>query len=269
MNVKANQKIYEMPNVKKLFVMPSCGDESIAIGGCFYGYKYYCEKNNLSFKPIPIRDLYLGPVYTDEYIEKVIKKERLDKKCEIKKVVAIEKEVANLLAKGEIIARFVGRSEWGARALGNRSIIANPSNKESIRVLNQLIKDRDFWMPFTPSILDSDENKYIINSKHMESPYMVITFNSTEKAKRDLTAAIHPYDFTIRPQIVYESWNPSYYKLINEFKKITGIGAVLNTSFNLHGEPNVLSPENAIRTFKNSGLQYMAIGEYLIKKKCQ
>jgi carbamoyltransferase len=94
-----------------------------------------------------------------------------------------------------------------------------------------------------------------------------MTFNSTEKAKKDLPAAMHPYDFTIRPQIVYKSWNKDYYNLIKEFKKLTGIGAVLNTSFNLHGEPNILTPTDAFHTLDNSSLKYLVIDNYLFEKK--
>jgi len=266
MNVKANQKIYEMPEVKNLFVMPSCGDEANAIGACFYGYKKYCEENNVPFNPIPIRDLCLGPEYDDEYIENLIKRKNLYTKYKITKPKNINKEVAKLLAKGEIVARCSGKSEWGARALGNRSILANPKNTDTIRILNETIKDRDFWMPFTPSILDKYEKKYVINPKSMFAPYMCITFNSTEKARKEIPAALHPYDFTLRPQIVTKDYNPDYYEIIEEFSKLTGIGGILNTSFNLHGEPNVLTPEDALHTVENSDLKYLAMGSYLFEK---
>ena len=122
-------------------------------------------------------------------------------------------------------------------------------------------------MPFTPSVLAEDMDRYIQNSNRIFAPYMCITFDSTEEAHKDLPAAIHPRDKTARPQCVLKEWNPDYYELISEFKKKTGIGAVLNTSFNLHGEPNVCTPEDAIHTMDNSGLEYLAIGSYLLKKK--
>ena len=151
--------------------------------------------------------------------------------------------------------------------MGNRSILANADNIETIKILNETIKDRDFWMPFTPSIIEEDSNRYLINDKKISAPYMTITFDSTKVAKKELPAAMHPYDSTIRPQIVTKSWNPDYYKIISEFKRITGRGAILNTSFNLHGEPNVLTPEDAIHTLKNSSLKYLALGKYLFEKK--
>jgi len=267
MNVKVNQKILEMPEVKSLFVVPSCGDESNAIGACYYGYHLYCQTNNKKSNPKPIKDLYLGPGYDDKYIENLISQHNLKNLYKIKKTKDINKEIAKLLSKNEIVARCSGRSEWGARALGNRSILANPNSPETIKILNELIKNRDFWMPFTPSILDKFEKKYIINPKKMPAPYMVTTFKSTELSRKNLPAAMHPYDTTIRPQIVYKSWNPDYYEIISEFSKLTGTGAILNTSFNLHGEPNVLTPEDALHTVENSELKYLALNNYLFEKR--
>src|SRR6185312_6786949 len=112
-----------------------------------------------------------------------------------------------------------------------------------------------------------DQERYLVNPKKIAAPYMAITFDTTELAHQHLNAAIHPYDFTCRPQVVYKNWNPSYHALISEFKNLTGIGGVLNTSLNLHGEPNVESPKDAIHTLEDSGLHYLAIGNFLISKK--
>lgn len=267
MNVKANKRISELPDVGEIFVMPSAGDESNAIGACFYGYKLLCEKQKKAFEPLPLTQLYLGPEYDDRYIEELIKRENLNDKYLIKKVKNINLTIAKLLAKGKIVARCSGKSEWGARALGNRSILANPSNIDTIRVLNETIKDRDFWMPFTPSVLDKYEKMYIKNPKKIFSPYMAITFDSTSIARKEMPAAMHPYDFSVRPQIVTKEYNKDYYDIIEKFSKISGIGAVLNTSFNLHGEPNVLKPEDALHTLENSSLKYLAMEHYLFEKK--
>ncbi|MBX4196765.1 carbamoyltransferase [Candidatus Pacearchaeota archaeon] len=267
MNVKANQRISELKEVNHMFVMPSAGDESTAMGACLYGYKKYCTESNEKFTPQPLKDLYLGPMYDDAYVKNLIQQRKLENGYEITKPKSINKEIAKLLAKGEIVARCSGRSEWGARALGNRSILSNPSNPAAVQVLNETIKDRDFWMPFTPSIIDTDASKYFVNKKKMAAPYMVITFDSTPLARKHLPAAMHSYDFTLRPQVVYKEWNPDYWEIINSFKKLTGIGGVLNTSFNLHGEPNVLTPEDALHTVANSSLKYLALGNYLLKKK--
>lgn len=267
MNVKANQKISELPEVESIFVMPSAGDESTAIGACLFGYKKYCDENNLEISPKPIKDLYLGPEYGNDYIENLIKGKNLAEKYIIRKSKSINLEIAKLLAKGEIVARCSGRSEWGARALGNRSILANPSDKDTIRILNETIKDRDFWMPFTPSILDKFGGRYFSNPKRIFAPYMVLTFDSTPLAQKNIPAAMHPYDFTLRPQLVTKDYNKDYYDIIEKFSKFTKIGGILNTSFNLHGEPNVLKPEDALHTVENSSLKYLAMGDYLFEKK--
>jgi carbamoyltransferase len=266
MNVKLNQKISELKEVENIFIMPSAGDESSVFGCCFYGYKKYCEENNLPFNPQPFAHLYLGFEYSNEDIKKTIKDLKLESKYKVKFYEDIEKEVAKLLAQNEIVARFSGAMEFGARALGNRSILSNPSNYDNVRIINEMIKQRDFWMPFACSILEEDQHEYIENPKNIYAPYMIITFNTTEKGRKELKAGIHPYDFTIRPQIVREEWNPKYHYLISEFKKLTGIGGILNTSFNLHGEPLVCSPEDAVSTFERSGLKYLALGNYLISK---
>ena len=122
-------------------------------------------------------------------------------------------------------------------------------------------------MPFTTTILDTREKDYIINPKNISCPYMTVAFDSTEMARDHLKASMHPYDFTIRPQILTEIQNPKYYQLIKEFEKITGIGGVLNTSLNLHGEPVVCSPKDALNTFINSKLDMLLIGDILLKRK--
>jgi carbamoyltransferase len=179
----------------------------------------------------------------------------------------INHRLARLLADDQIVARCSGKMEFGARALGNRSILANPSRFDNLHKINDAIKSRDFWMPFTPSILEEDMNRYIVNPRNLQAPYMSMTFDTTVNARRDLAAAIHPRDFTARPQCVMKDWNPDYHELITHFKALTGIGGVLNTSFNLHGEPNVCSPQDAIRTVDRSGLKYLAMGRFLLEKK--
>jgi len=262
MNVKLSKKVSELDNVNKLFVMPSSGDESLVIGGCLMSYL------NMGYKDIiPISNLYLGREFDDNYIENLIYSSDLER-YRIEKLSSdlMAKKVSELLFHNKIVARCVGKEEWGARALGNRSILCNPSNLINLNVLNQKIKNRDFWMPFTPSILYEDLQLYIENPKNIFSPYMCITFDSTTKAKKELQAAIHPKDFSVRPQGVIKEWNPGYYMILEEFKKLTGISGVLNTSFNLHGEPVVGSPEDAISTVDRSGLEYLILGSFLFEK---
>ncbi len=261
MNVKMNQKVLELPSVKKLFIVPSAADESTALGSAYWAHA--TKANWLEIEPID--SLYLGGEFSQKEIDQALKKTKYQGyKKEI--VKDLEKKVAALLAKGEIVARFSGRMEFGARSLGNRSILAHPSRLEVISEINDQIKSRDFWMPFAPSILNEDKDKYFINRKQMEAPYMIITFDSTPQGEDQLKAAMHQYDHTLRPQIVTPTSNSSYYKLIKEFKNLTGIGGVLNTSFNLHGFPVVYTPEDALGVFKDSGLKYLALGPFLVSK---
>lgn len=267
MNVKANQKVLQQKKVKKLFIMPSCGDESTVLGACYYAL---INKFRFDSKQIkPMKDIYWGPQFSDEEIKQIIEKRKIKKRFFVKIFKDIEKETAKLITEGKIVARLKGRMEFGARALGNRSILANPSDPEVVRVINEQVKNRDFWMPFAPSVLKERENDYIINPKKTDSLYMMLGYNSTPLARKELKAALHPYDFTLRPQILSNDINPDYYRLIQEFEKLTGIGAVLNTSFNLHGSPIVLGPNEALDAFENSGLEYLTLGNYLISKNSQ
>ena len=264
MNVKANKKISEIPEAEEIFIFPSSGDESNAIGAAYWAYVNAVGKENANISPL--EDIYLGFEYDIQNLEESLTKMLSRNDIQVEKMKDIEKTIAELLAKDKVVARCKGRMEFGARALGNRSILANPSNPDIKRIINDSIKMRDFWMPFAPSILEEDASRYLINPKEILSPYMMMSFNTKPQHCKDIIAAIHPYDLTARPQIVYKEWNPDYYRLISEFKKITGIGVVLNTSFNLHGYPIVYSPYDAIRVFLHSGLKYLALGEFLLSK---
>lgn len=265
MNVKANQRLAELPSVKSIYVFPSCGDESTAFGAAYYGYEKERAKDNRLPEIKALKQLYLGGEFSNADIKKQIDKMK-KKNFDVKSPKDIEQEIAVLLSKGKIVARFAGRMEWGARALGNRSILANPEKLEVLATINDQIKSRDFWMPFAPAILAEESDRYFINKKKVLAPYMMMTFNATAEGKLKLKAAMHQYDFTLRPQVISKDWNPRYYKLIQEFKKLTGIGGVLNTSFNLHGYPIVYSPEDAILVFLKSNLEYLALGPFLLSK---
>jgi carbamoyltransferase len=174
-------------------------------------------------------------------------------------------QVATLLRDNHILARCVGRMEFGQRALGNRSILANPSAFDNVRKINRQIKRRDFWMPFTPTILDYRARDYLV--KPTDCPFMTMAFDSTDLARKDLVAAVHPADYTVRPQILERSANPDYYTLIAEFEALTGIGGLLNTSLNLHGEPVVCSPDDAFHTFEHSELDAIVFDDFLITRQ--
>lgn len=264
MNVKANQRIADLAEVKKVFFMPSAGDESSAIGAAIYG----AESDYHPTKVKPLRSAYLGVEFTDDECEEAI---NISKAHDRHNVIyygdTANSQVAQLLADKKVVARFAGRMEFGARALGNRSILANPTDLSVVSFINAAIKSRDFWMPFAPSILEEDFQSYVYDNGKQKPLYMMSTYDCTDLGKRSLIAAMHQTDLTIRPQVVTLESNRDYHNLIDRFKLITGIGALLNTSFNLHGEPVVCTPTDAISTFERSGLQYLQIGKFLISKK--
>lgn len=267
MNVKANKKIMEIKDIREFIPCPTASDESTVFGAAYFGYQILSRQNKLPFNPQSIDNLYLGPISTNKEIEQILQKLRINKKYNVKKFNDIERRVAQLLVDGKIVGRFKGRMEWGARALGNRSILMDPRRIDLVRKLNEQIKSRDFWMPFAASILDDYERSYIVNAKKINAEFMILGFDTTHRGKSDLVAAIHPYDFTCRPQIVKKETNPHYYNLIKYFEQETGVGAILNTSFNLHGEPIVCTSGDAISTFERCNLEYLALGDYLIWKK--
>lgn len=259
-NIKANQKISELPNLKRLFIPPGPSDESISIGAAFLDY----ENSNTITNDNTISNAYLGISFTDNEIKNAIDKNK-EKNWNIKKVDCVE--VAQYLANGDIVARFgADKMEFGARALGNRSIIADPRNLQTLHKINKYVKMRDFWMPFAPSIIEERMHDYIVNNKLIEARFMAVGFNTTDLAKKEIPAGIHPFDNTARPQIVTQMDNPGYYSLIKAFEKATGVGALLNTSFNIHGEPIVGTPLDAIDTFKRSGIQHLLLGDWLLSK---
>lgn len=259
MNIKLNSLIADLPQVSAVWAMPCSSDESTAIGAA--AYLANCHGHRVAKFDSP----YLGPEYSDSSILNALKKSN-SKKIKFSLSLNIEKEVASILSQGHAVARFKGRMEFGARALGNRSIIAPPNNPDIIKEINEQVKNRDFWMPFAPSILAERVADYMVGPSSESYKYMMMGCDSTDTARRDLRAALHPYDMTMRPQIVSQEINPDYHKLIVYYQELTGIGGLLNTSFNLHGFPIVMSPDDAMRAFTDSGLRFLALGKYLVEK---
>jgi carbamoyltransferase len=260
MNVKANKVISELPEVESLFVFPSCGDETNAIGAAYW---LEAEVGRGGSAIPPLGDLYWGRSFDDAQIEEALR--RRAGPWGYRKVADIEEMVAGLLAEGEIVARATDRAEFGARALGNRSILADAARPEVVRVVNEMIKSRDFWMPFAPAILPERAADYLVNPKDLPAPYMVLSFDTTPLGE-ELRAALHPYDATARPAVVPRAWNPAFYRLLKAFERETGRGGILNTSFNLHGAPMVDSPDDALDVLESSGLKFLAMGRWLVAK---
>jgi carbamoyltransferase len=267
MNVKANMLIGQEDWVDELFVFPSCGDESNAVGAAYLGYVRECARRGVRATPEPFGPAYLGPAVTDEEAEGVIRERRLQGRYEVAFHERIEERIAELLVSDGVVARCAGRMEFGARALGNRSILANPSDRRVAGLINRMIKNRDFWMPFAPTVLAERAGDYLVNPKGFAAPWMMLAMPTRPEARDAIAAAIHPQDATARPQILERDWNPEYHAVIREFDRRTGVGAVLNTSFNLHGEPIVRSAADAVDTFERSGLPHLAVGHWLISRK--
>lgn len=258
MNVKMNKAISELDEVQELFVCGSGGDESLSIGGCYLLNAANGSNRNLDH-------LYLGSDISDEIDEFDVNS--LTDRFDVETNVAKSK-VAQLIFNGDIVGVARGRAEFGARSLGNRSILANPSMRDSVQKINEAIKNRDFWMPFALSILEESHKDYLENPKNLQSPFMAISLDARPDKYRDIEAGTHPYDKTVRPQFVSREHTPGYHQLISEFEKLSGVPALLNTSFNLHGEPIVDTIADAVRTFELSGLDHLYINDiYLISKR--
>ena len=260
MNVKANLAILQLPGVESMYVFPSCGDESNSIGAACWEAARQGETIE------PLGALYYGDPITDEEAEAAIEAASRRVKIRSDWVPDIEARVAREIAHGKIVARAKGASEFGARALGNRSILARADSRSAVRTINEAIKSRDFWMPFAPAVLAERAGRYYEKPKPADSPHMMLAFETRPQSRDALAGAVHPYDFTTRPQEVHVAHNPDFHRLLEVYESITGEAAVLNTSFNLHGEPIVYRARDAMDVFERSGLQHMALGNWWVEK---
>ena len=267
MNVKANMLLAAEDWVRDLFVFPSCGDESNAVGAAYLGYVQRGAAEGRIPAPEPFGPAYLGPGLDDGEIQATLARRDTASWHTVSEHERIEEKIAEKLETDGVVARCAGRMEFGARALGNRSILAHPGRAKVVPLINRMIKQRDFWMPFAPSILQERADEYLENPKGLASAYMMLAFATKPTRREDIVAAVHPADGTARAHILDEAWNPGYHAVIRAFERRTGIGAVLNTSFNLHGEPVVCSADDALDTFERSGLPHLALGRWLISKK--
>jgi carbamoyltransferase len=253
-NVKLNQRIHECNGVKGVFVYPNMGD-----GGCGTGAAYVaCVESGV--RPERVESVYLGPDYTDEEIEECLSGAGLN----YRRLEDPEPEIAAELAKNRIVARFNGRMEYGPRALGNRSVLYQAKEPEVNLWLNHQLGRTEF-MPFAPAALQESTSELF---EHLEggertAEFMTITFDCTRKMCSESPAAVH-IDRTARPQIVTARSNPSFHRLLSEYRKLTGLSVLINTSFNMHEEPIVCSPKDAVRAFLDGRIDMLAIGGYLV-----
>lgn len=260
MNIKTNGELLALDELDWLNVPASGGDESLSAGCCF---QMAAEEHREH-----VWHVYLGEECAADEDWRECLSDEVDADVFGLRTGVGPAEAAQLLANECILARCVGPSEFGARALGNRSILADPSKAANLKQINDAIKQRDFWMPFTPSILSEFANEYLENPKGNVSPFMTIGFASRPEVRDAMAASLHPGDFSARPQFVQKASNADYWTLIDEFRKITGIPLLLNTSLNLHGEPMNYSIADAVRTVYLSGLEFLLLpGNRLLFKK--
>ena len=264
LNSKFNGLIKERTPFKNVFIQPNAGDAGGAMGSALH----FLRKNEINKASIHQRDnnkCYLGNSYTNEFIEdKLIKKNKLMKNYSFKKLddADLYNEVANRISKNQVIGWFKGRCEWGPRALGNRSILADARNPEIKDILNKKIKLRESFRPFAPAVLEEFANTYF--DINYPSPFMLNVVNGKKIAKESVPAVVH-VDNTCRVQTVSKSDNYHFYNLISEFNKLTGVPIILNTSFN-ENEPIVLNPDHAFDCFRRTSMDCLVLENWVITR---
>ena len=255
LNCLANQKLAQLDFIEKLYIQPASSDAGISLGGA------YLASLELGDKIQPMENVYLGPSYNNSEISEELKA------CAVpfKELKAPEETAAQKILEGKIVAWHQGAMEFGPRALGARSILANPFEKQAKDQINSKVKFREDFRPFGLSLLLEDKEE-VLESPLKELPFMTLTANVKESWKNRLSSITHK-DGTTRPQTCNKVQNTLYWELMKNIKKEIGIGGVLNTSFNKNQEPIVNSPKEALASFFSSGLDCMAIGNFLIEKE--
>ena len=260
-NVKLNQRVHELEPVRSIFVHPGMGDEGLAVGA---GLALSAKRRFVSGESVeaePLEHVYFGPAYSEKVIEDAIRRSGL----QAEHVPDIEKKIAGLLANGHVVARFAGRMEYGPRALGNRSILYQPTDPSVNDWLNAKLARTEF-MPFAPVTLweYADQCYENIDGARHSASFMTITFDCTKWMKETCPAVVH-IDGTARPQLIERRTNPSYYRIVDEYRQITGLPSVINTSFNIHEEPIVCTPQDAMRAFQDGHLEFLAMEHFLLR----
>lgn len=257
-NVKLNQRLYEMDEVDEVYVHPNMGDGGNAVGSALQT----CHAEGFNGSTAAMPDVYLGPSFSGREIENELRRRGLP----FSHHSDIEAKIAERIAKGGAVGRFNGRMEYGPRALGNRSILANPTDPTINDVLNARLHRTEF-MPFAPSVIAEDAAEYfgLSNGSRRAAEFMTITCD-VDRDRREQIPAVTHVDGTARPQLVREDVNPSYHRIISEFRKQTGLSAIINTSFNIHEQPIVCTPADACIAYEQGSVDALAIGEFLVEK---
>jgi carbamoyltransferase len=262
MNHRIMGKLAELDGVEELFVPPAAGDGALALGAILH-----LSLIRFGVVPGPMTHCYLGPDITDRDVKHATAQLRSSGAGYEFTANPSPERIAGLLAGGSVIGRCVGRMEFGSRGLGNRSILADPRNGGVVPFIAAKIKARAAHVPFSPTILSDRSDRYLKNPKRLPSPFMTMAFQVKPKAFTDLAAAIDADDGTVRPQLLDHAANPEFAQIIRAFDRATGVGAVLNTSFNDHAAPMVATAKDAVGVFTNSSLDYLLLGSVLIGKR--
>lgn len=256
-NVKLNQRIAEIPGVRGVWVHPAMSDAGTGTGAAMHVLH---GRLGVRYAPPRMRDAYLGPSFSAEEIRRVLSAHELA----WTEPANLAQAVAEVVHQGRVVARFDGRMEYGPRALGNRSVLYHARDPGVNRWLNQQLNRTEF-MPFAPVSLWEDRHLWYRNIDVSEAAarYMTITVDCTDEMRRECPAAVH-VDGTARPQLIDRETNPGYYDILKAYKALSGVGTLINTSFNMHEEPIVCSPEDAVRAFLLGHLDHLAIGPCLV-----
>jgi carbamoyltransferase len=236
-------------------VQPAASDDGVALGAALAPY----TDNGGRLPNKAMRHAYFGPAFDDAAIETALRTYKL----RYTRVDDPAAAAAELLASGKILGWFQGRMEFGPRALGNRSILADPRDPEMTAKVNNAVKFREWWRPFAPSLKKEAAEEFLESAT--DSPFMILTAQVRAGKRRVIPAVTH-VDGSARPQTVEKEVNPLYWRLIDEFGKLTGVPMLMNTSFNLRGEAIVHTPTDAVRTFFSSGMDALVIGGFLVQK---
>jgi carbamoyltransferase len=259
-NVRANQAIASEPDLESFYVFPNMGDGGLPLGAALLALN---ELGGGRAGPRALSDLYLGPQWGEQEIERLLSARGVM----FERPPGLARRVAERLAAGHIVARFDGRLEYGPRALGNRSILYRATDPAANDWLNTQLGRSEF-MPFAPVIRDVDATRMIDGYRPATaytSKFMTITFQASDAFRREAPACVH-VDGSMRPQVIEQAVNRGYYDIVSEYHALTGRAVLVNTSFNMHEEPIVCSPQDALRAFELSNLDHLVLGPFLVPR---
>ncbi|HEX2228881.1 MAG TPA: carbamoyltransferase C-terminal domain-containing protein [Candidatus Binatia bacterium] len=261
-NVRINQEVHKLAGVEEIFIHPGMSDEGLAVGAAMTLWAALAHERGVAAAPTSLRDVYLGHEFSQSEMKAAL--QRTGHAYEYH--ANIEEQIAALLAAGYVVARFDGRLEYGPRALGNRSILYQPADPSVNDWLNRDLGRTEF-MPFAPSTMAEYAQQCFAGTEGAENTarFMTITFDCTDWMKKSCAGVVHR-DGTARPQLVRKEDNPGYYRILEKFHKLTRLTSLINTSFNMHEEPIVCTPADAIRAFEQGHLDYLALGNFLLKQ---